>query len=107
MDSRNSEKKALSLLSIAAKAGKVISGSETVIEAVKSGKAVVLLVAPDASDRSKKVFKDKCSFYKVPVFEAFSKDELGKYTGKDERSAVALTDEGLGRKMAELLNEHN
>ncbi len=93
-------------MSIAAKAGKVISGSDTVLEAVKRGKAVSVVIGTDASDRTKKVFKDKCSFYKVPVFEAFTREELGKHTGHDLRSVAALTDEGLGKKMAELLEDN-
>ncbi len=46
--------KVLSLLGIAQKAGRVVSGEFSVEKAVKEGKACLVLVAKDASDNTKK-----------------------------------------------------
>ena len=59
--------KELSLLGLAAKAGRVVSGEFATEKAVKAGKARLVLVAGDASDNSKKKFSDMCAYYKVPI----------------------------------------
>ena len=53
--------KELSLLGLAAKAGRVVSGEFATEKAVKAGKARLVLVAGDASDNSKKKFSDMCT----------------------------------------------
>lgn len=87
--------KVLSTLSIAAKAGKIISGELSVEKAVKTGNAYLAIVAKDASDRTKKNFTDMCAFYEVPIIIYGSKDELGRFIGKEFRASVAVSDEGL------------
>ena len=97
--------KVLSLLSIAQKAGKIKSGSFQTSEAVKGGKARLVLVATDASDNSKKDNFDMCSFYKVPCREYATKDDLGRAIGKEERTSVTVCDEGFAHSLEKLLNE--
>ena len=48
------------MLSIAKKAGKVASGEFMTENAVKSGGAALVIVAEDASDNTKKKFKNMC-----------------------------------------------
>ena len=58
--------KALSMIGLAARAGKVASGEFSTEKAVKSSKAHLVIVALDASDNTKKMFRNMCDFYKVP-----------------------------------------
>ena len=85
----------LHLLGLAQKAGKLSSGEEMVLASVKSGKAMLVILAGDASDNTKKLFYDKCSFYGVPVKEYGSKAELGWAIGRAERSSIAVEDKGF------------
>ena len=48
----------LSMLGIAARAGKVASGEFSTEKAVKAGKAYLVLTAEDASENTKKKFRD-------------------------------------------------
>ena len=59
-------RKELSLLGLAAKAGKVVSGEFATENAVKSGKAFLVLTAEDASNNTRKKFNDMCTYYEVP-----------------------------------------
>ena len=59
--------KALSLISLATKAGKTASGEFCTEKEVKSGKAELVIVADDASDNTKQKFKNMCEFYEVPI----------------------------------------
>ncbi|MCI8750363.1 MAG: ribosomal L7Ae/L30e/S12e/Gadd45 family protein [Lachnospiraceae bacterium] len=87
----------LHMLSIAKKAGKVASGEFMTENAVKSGGAALVIVAEDASDNTKKKFKNMCEYYKIPVRIHGIKDELGHCIGKEFRASLAITDEGLAQ----------
>ena len=93
------QNKIFSLIGIATKAGKTVSGEFSVERAVKDGKAVVVVVAEEASDNTKKMFTNMCNFYDVPLYIYGTKDELGKAMGKQMRASMAITDEGLGRAL--------
>lgn len=85
----------LSLLGLCAKAGKCCSGEFQVEKAVKERKAFLVIVAEDASDLSRKSYKDMCLYYKVPIYIYSEKESLGHCIGKEIRSAVAVMDEGF------------
>lgn len=60
---------ALRMLGLAAKAGKVASGEFMTENSVKTGMAALVIVATDASDNTKKKFRNMCEFYEVPMYE--------------------------------------
>ena len=97
--------KVLSLLGLACRAGHVVSGEYATETAVKSGKARAVIVAGDASDNTKKLFRDKCSYYEVPLIETGTKEEVGKAIGKEYRASVAVTDESFAKGLVEKYEE--
>lgn len=97
--------KALNLISIAAKAGKVVSGGFLCEKAIQDGSARIVLIADDASDNTCKRFRDKCTYYDVPYKVIGDKDTLGHRIGKEFRTVIAVTDEGLAKQIAIKLNQ--
>ena len=97
------QNKVLSLLGLAIRGHNLVSGEFQTENAVKSGHAMLVIVAEDASDNTKKRFRDKCSYYKVPICTYGTKEELGHAMGKEQRSAVAVTDRGLARALTDHL----
>lgn len=95
----------LSLLGLAKKAGNIVSGECGVEQAVKKNHAMLVLVAGDASNNTKKLFHDKCGFYHIPVFVYGTKDALGKAIGNQFRASVAVTDEKLAGAIMKLLDQ--
>ena len=95
--------KAASLLGLATKAGKTVGGGDTVLQYVRARRAFAVIVSCEASDRTKKTFKDKCSYYHIPYTECFTKEELGKHMGTAERTVAAVTDRGFGEGIIKLL----
>ena len=93
------------LLGLATKAGKTVSGEFAVEQAVKNGEAVLVLIAQDASDNTKKHFHDMCTWREIPALEICSKEELGRFTGKIERASVALLDQGFADKLISIKRE--
>ncbi len=91
-------------LGLAAKAGKVVSGEETCERAIKSGKAKIVIVAEDASQNTKKKFGDACSYRSLEIRYFGQKELIGRYTGKEIRSVVAILDQGFAGRLKEMID---
>ena len=89
------KKKIFSLLGIATRSRNIVSGEFSTEKAVKEHKAVLVIVAEDSSDNTKKMFTNMCTYYKVPIYFFGEKTELGHAMGKEFRASVALLDKGL------------
>ena len=96
--------KIYSILGMAQKAGRLISGESMVVDSIRSGNAKLVIVAGDASDNSKKLYTDKCGSYNVKIFEYGEKEKMGYAIGKAERSAVAVEDEGFAKAILKVLD---
>ena len=98
------EQKIASLLGLAQKAGKIVSGELAVEKAVKSGQAKILIMATDCSTATKKNYRDMATYYKVEMFELFTKEELGACIGKVYRASVAVIDVGFSTAVKKILD---
>ncbi|HJC44436.1 MAG TPA: ribosomal L7Ae/L30e/S12e/Gadd45 family protein, partial [Candidatus Mediterraneibacter gallistercoris] len=78
--------KVLSLIGLAMKAGRCASGEMMTESETKSGRARLVIIASDASENTKKKFRDMCKFYKVPIYIYGDKDTLGHAMGKEFRA---------------------
>lgn len=89
------QNKILSLIGLATKAGKTMSGEFSTEKAVKTGVACVVLVSEEASENTRKKFQNMCTFYEVPLYFYGTKLEFGAAMGKEFRASLAVTDPGL------------
>ena len=87
--------KVLSYLGLATRAGRVVSGEFCVEKSVRQRRARLVLVSEDASENSRKNFRNLCTYYKVPLYFFGSREELGAACGKEARVSAAIEDEGL------------
>lgn len=97
--------KVLSLLGLAARGRNLVSGEFSTEKAVKEGKAKLVIVSSEASDNTKKMFRNMCSFYQIPIYFYASKEALGYAVGKQMRALVAVTDKGLADGIIKHLEE--
>jgi ribosomal protein L7Ae-like RNA K-turn-binding protein len=97
--------KCFSLLGLANRAGKCISGEELVVKEIKRKKAKLVLLSLDASDNTTKKISDKCKFYEVDLRNVSDRYELGNSIGKDQRVVVAVTDQGFADKLKHILDQ--
>ena len=91
--------KVLSLISLATKAGRCASGEFLTESETKSGRAGLVVVAEDASENTKKKFRD------VPIIFYSDKDTLGHAMGKQFRASLAILDEGFAKGILKALKE--
>lgn len=96
--------KALSMLSIAAKAGKVVSGGFLSEKSIQEGTAKLVIIAEDASENTRKKFVDKCTYYHVPFYIFGNSELLGKQIGKQMRTTVTVLDQGLAEQIRKKLD---
>jgi ribosomal protein L7Ae-like RNA K-turn-binding protein len=92
------------MIGLAQRAGKVASGEFATEKAVKTGTAVMVIIAEDASDNTKKMFSNMCTFYHVPIYFYSDKEHLGSTIGKQFRASLAILDEGFKKTIEKHLN---
>ncbi|MCD8090075.1 MAG: ribosomal L7Ae/L30e/S12e/Gadd45 family protein [Clostridiales bacterium] len=91
--------KNLFMLSLSMKAGKLITGEQSVEIAVKKGSVFLIIVPADASENTKNKFINKGKYYNIPVLIFGKRDELSHAVGKFNRTVFALTDKGLADRI--------
>ena len=95
------QQKAYNLIGIAKKAGKIIAGTEMVVESIRAKKKNVkaVFISCDASQNTLKRITNTSDHYKIPAFKTeIDKASLGRITGASgERSVIGITDEGLAK----------
>lgn len=91
--------KVLSMLGLAARSRNVVSGGFATETAVKGGKAHLVIIAEDASDNTRKKYSNMCDFYEVPCAVYGTKAVVGHSMGREERSVLAVTDEGFANSI--------
>lgn len=99
-----SQDNVLSMLGLCKRAGKVVSGEFSTEKAVKEKKAKLVIVATDASDNTKKLFRNKCTFYNVPFYMYSKKADLGHSLGQEMRTSVAVLDDNFANAVIQKLN---
>lgn len=89
----------LFLLSLCMKAGKLITGEESVENAVKKANVFLIIVPEDAADNTKNKFINKGKYYNIPTLIYGKRDILSHAVGKVNRTVFAITDKGLAERI--------
>lgn len=96
--------KALNLIGLAMRAGKVISGTDTVLADLKKNKVKVIILANDLHENSSEKIARAAQNAKVEVINIFTAQEIAHAIGKD-RKVLALTDAGFYKALTKKINE--
>lgn len=94
--------KVYSLLGLCKKAGKLAAGETAAVEAIRGKKACLVLVAENASENTKKKFRNSAVFYEVPLVIYGDKLDLGRAIGEEIRAVLVVTEEGFAKKLLAL-----
>ncbi len=93
----------LSIFSLSARAGKLVSG-ESVCEAeLQKGNAKLVIISADASSNTIQKFTNKAFYYKVPSIVYGNKEDLSRSIGKSNRTTFVVTDVNFANKLMSLL----
>lgn len=91
-------KKALSLLGMATRAGKLVSGEEQVLTAIQRNKLFCVICATDCSPKTVKKIQNKCQHYEIPFIQPFDSATISQAIGKN-RSICGISDKGFSKSL--------
>ena len=100
---KSNEEKIYSFLGLATRAGKIVSGDDSTLLELKRGKVNLVIIAEDASDNTKKLFKDKSSFRSIPYVYFSTKLQIGLAIGKAPRAVLGVKDKAFANRIIELM----
>lgn len=92
------------MINFAIRARKYTIG-ENVITSGKNGKVKLALLATNASETSKKKYRDKLNYYHIPYLEYGTKEDLADLLHKNEISIIAIFDINIAKQIKKLIKE--
>lgn len=98
--------KALGLIGLARRAGKLTAGQEACAEAAKEKQACLLLAAADVSERTYRNLARAAQQAEIPVLRlAFGMEEVSRACGRKKTGVLAVTDQGFASALLRELEE--
>ena len=92
------------LLGLATRAGKVVFGTEAVLKEIEKNRTKLVIIAIDASERTKMKFKNICNEKNIPIKEALMMDELSKTIGKDNKAVLGIKDINFSNEIIKIID---
>jgi len=90
------------MLGLAQRAGALVSGAVACEQALKKGKAGLIIVAVDAAAEVREEYSFIAKKHNIPLISVPAKAALGAAIGKSPRVAVVITEQGFSRRLQEL-----
>jgi ribosomal protein L7Ae-like RNA K-turn-binding protein len=102
----NNNDKLYTFLGLAQRAGKIVSGDDSTLLELKKNKVLLVIIASDASDNTKKTFMDKTSYRNVENIIFSTKAQLGHSIGKSPRAVIGIKDKNFANKIKEMIESN-
>lgn len=96
--------KVYGLLGISSKAGKVISGTDIILEKMERKKVKLVIIAEDASEKTIKNMKYYCNKENLELIIYGNILENSKAIGKHNRATIAIIDQNLANAIKKLIH---
>lgn len=87
--------KIYSMLGIARKGGNISIGFDATVSDVEKSKSILVIIASDASDKTKKNTKFICDKYNCNYIEFGEKEIIGKSLGRKVVSVLSIRDKNI------------
>ena len=100
----NNNQKILGLIGLTAKARKICFGADSVEEQMKKKKVYLVIVAIDASDRTKEKFKKISDEYNIPIIIEGEIDNLSRAIGKSNKAVIGIEELNLAKEILKINN---
>lgn len=97
-------KKILGLIGLAARARKVCFGADSVEAQIKKRKVYLMIIAKDASNRTKNKFKTIGEEYDIPILIEGEMEVLSKAIGKTNKAIIGIEDSNLASEIQKINN---
>ena len=102
------KERAFGMIGLAARAGKAVSGSDSCIGVIRSGKASLVIITRDISRNSlDKILKNLPGDTEIPCYSFSTSEELGYALGKPARTVAVITDKSFAEGISAILEKIN
>lgn len=98
------ESKISGLLGLSAKAGKICFGRDACIDLIQKKKIKLIIVAIDASDRTKKEIKFICNNNDTRICFYGTIEKLSKAIGKSNKAIIGIKEENFAKQIEKIIN---
>lgn len=92
------------IIGLTTKAGEIVVGTDACLENIKKGKVRLVIVAKDASDRTKTSFYQETKKYNIKMYELLSIDEISKAIGKVNKAVIGIKNDGFSKKIISIID---
>lgn len=99
--------KFFNFLGLAKRSGNLIEGYSKCDEQRNRRSFYLVILSNDASNSTKKKFKNHCTEKGIPIIEDFSKEQLGCPIGREELKVLAVVDKNMAEKLISLYENEN
>ena len=97
------KQKVIGYLGLSMKAGKLILGADACEEAIQKRKVKLMIVAEDASERTKKKFQMLCESNKIEYIEWGKIEKISKAIGKNNKAVIGMKDKSLSEAIKKVI----
>lgn len=101
----NSKNKIMSMIGMAYKANRVVSGEELLKKSIKEGKIKLIIIAEDASNNTKKRLINSALHYSIPYYICLSMDDLRRVISWKYRAFIGITDLNFSKILGKLIDD--
>lgn len=99
-----SNKKVLGLLGLCTKAGDICFGTDACIDLITKKKIKLLIVAEDASDRTKRNLEFICNNNDTKICFYGKIDELSKAIGRNNKAVIGIKNKNFANQIEKIIN---
>ena len=96
--------KIFGLIGFAARARKIAFGADSVESEILKKKVKVVIMAEDASQRTKDKFNKICNENNIPIIEIGKIEELSKAIGKSNKAIIGVEEKNLSIEIQKIYN---
>ena len=91
------------LIGLSARARKITFGTDSTIQEIEKNKVKLVIVADDASERTKRKLEQKCNNYGVTILIFGKMEDISKAIGKSNKAVIGLTDINLSKEIEKII----
>ena len=92
------------LLGLATRARKISFGTDACVSDLEKNKIKLVLIAGDASERTKNKFIEICSENNVDVVICLTIDEISHATGKNNKAILGIKDGNFAKEIKKIID---
>lgn len=85
------------------KAGKLACGTEAVEETIEKRKSKLVIIATDASEKTKENIKYQCKKGQIPIAVFGTIETISKAIGKQNKAVISVKDKNLGEEIFKII----